>query len=311
MPQKLILPDDKEFAFTIIDDTDHGTVENLKPIYDLLERYGLKTTKTAWVRYPVEDLYWHATSTLENPEYLRYILELKSKGFEIAWHGPAGESSRREQVIDGMERFEALVGTKVTLHVNHQRNRDNLYWGAAQLPAWRRRGILKVNEQTSEGHVEGSPYFWGDIARQRIKYVRGNSYFEINTLKCDPYMPYYNPSFPYANAWFSCANGGNFPEFVKLLSNQNLNRLQKERGVCIMYTHLGSRPRLEDPTRWLDANGEVKPQFEEILANLQRRNGWYVPVSTLLDHLGGGRVHRLTRLQALRLQLLKYKYRSL
>ncbi|MGI6449930.1 MAG: hypothetical protein ACOX3R_06475 [Desulfitobacteriia bacterium] len=39
-------PDGKRFAFTIIDDNDNATVQNNKPIYDLLLALGMKTTKT-------------------------------------------------------------------------------------------------------------------------------------------------------------------------------------------------------------------------------------------------------------------------
>lgn len=44
-------PNNKKFAFTIIDDTDNGTVENTKPVYDFLYKKGIITTKTVWV-YP-------------------------------------------------------------------------------------------------------------------------------------------------------------------------------------------------------------------------------------------------------------------
>jgi hypothetical protein len=42
-------PNGKSFAFTIVDDTDEATVNNVKPIYDLLYELGFKTTKTVWL----------------------------------------------------------------------------------------------------------------------------------------------------------------------------------------------------------------------------------------------------------------------
>jgi hypothetical protein len=39
-------PGGKKFAFTIIDDTDNGTVSNLKPVYDLLNELGSNCTVT-------------------------------------------------------------------------------------------------------------------------------------------------------------------------------------------------------------------------------------------------------------------------
>jgi len=43
---KIAWPNGKRFAFTIVDDTDWAAVERVKPVYDLLARLGLKTTKT-------------------------------------------------------------------------------------------------------------------------------------------------------------------------------------------------------------------------------------------------------------------------
>ena len=45
----IVFPEGKRFAFSIVDDTDMATLERVKPIYEVLERYGLRTTKTVWV----------------------------------------------------------------------------------------------------------------------------------------------------------------------------------------------------------------------------------------------------------------------
>lgn len=44
----MLFPEQKRFAFSILDDTDDATVENVKPVYDTLMEYGFRTTKTAW-----------------------------------------------------------------------------------------------------------------------------------------------------------------------------------------------------------------------------------------------------------------------
>ncbi len=44
-------PLNKEFAFTIIDDTDNSNLENVETIYEYLKSKNIKTTKTVWV-YP-------------------------------------------------------------------------------------------------------------------------------------------------------------------------------------------------------------------------------------------------------------------
>ena len=45
-------PQGKSFAFTIVDDTDESTIENTKPVYDVLAGLGFRTTKTVWPLRP-------------------------------------------------------------------------------------------------------------------------------------------------------------------------------------------------------------------------------------------------------------------
>ena len=55
----------------------------------------------------------------------------------------------------------------------------------------------------------------------------------------------------------------------------HLDRLEAEGGACIMYTHFGLG-------FW---DGRIHPRFAESMSRLARRNGWFVPVSELLDYL--------------------------
>ena len=48
-PRAIAFPDGKRFAFSIVDDTDLTSLERVKPLYELLHRYGFRTTKTVWV----------------------------------------------------------------------------------------------------------------------------------------------------------------------------------------------------------------------------------------------------------------------
>jgi len=48
MIPKIKWPGGKDFAFTIFDDPDHDTVENVAAIYSFLDDLGLRTTKAVW-----------------------------------------------------------------------------------------------------------------------------------------------------------------------------------------------------------------------------------------------------------------------
>lgn len=275
----LTFPDGKRFAFTIVDDTDMATLERLRPVYATLERYGLRTTKTVWVLPPSDVA--NSTNTgdsLSDPAYRDFIVDLQRKGFEIALHGVRGGSSRRPDIIRGLDQFKSILGHDPRMQVNHSLNEDNLYWGGHLYSIWPYRvaGGLVIGHDFS-GHDEESEYFWGDVAKQRIDYVRRFTYPDTNVLDVVPMMPYHLDDKPYVNYWFATANGDRVLEFDELLKDENLDRLEREGGVCLVYAHLGAGS--------FNKNGGVDPRFEARVAAVARRNGWFVPASTILDFL--------------------------
>ncbi len=104
---ELTFPAGRRFAFTIMDDTDVATVANVTPMYRLLEDLGFRTTKTVWpVGCPEGSPDFGTSETLEDPDYLEFILDLQRRGFEIAYHGATMESSTRERTA---RAYEALL----------------------------------------------------------------------------------------------------------------------------------------------------------------------------------------------------------
>lgn len=289
-------PEGKRFAFTIVDDTDDATLAKVRPIYRLLAALGLRTTKTVWVFPATEDPKWRDVPTLEDPEYRAFIVGLQESGFEIALHGVRGTTSTRETIERGLARYADVLGRPPRIHVNHSKNADNLYWGEARLPGWRRAlGLHGNGPPASLGHEPRSPHFWGDLCRSRIDYVRGLTFSGIDTLAFDPYMPYHDHRYPLVNAWFSCSNGAEIGEFRRLLAPPNVRTLVEAGGASIVYTHFGTRGFVTD-------KGEVAEDVRAILVALAREDGWFRPASDILDHLRGGALRRLTPFQRLRIE---------
>jgi len=279
MTPLLSFPGGKRFAFTIIDDTDVATVENVAPIYRLLERLGMRTTKTVWpVGCPEGSKNFSSSETLEDPHYLEFVVDLQRRGFEIASHGATMESSSRERTISAFERFRSLLGHYAKVHANHSMNRENLYWGVRRLDDPLLRvlygRILGRSSGYYQGDQEGSPFYWGDLCHQHVTYVRNLTFNEINLLRINPSMPYQDPSRPLVRWWFSSADAEDCSEFNALLSPKNQARLEVEGGVCIVTTHLGKN---------FTAGGQVDPVTQERLEALARRPGWFPPVGELLD----------------------------
>lgn len=276
---KIEWPDGKRFAFTVFDDTDLATLKNVRPIYQFLEEHGLRTTKSVW---PLRgtDVTVNDGDTCEDKEYLEWLLKLKLSGFEIGYHMAASSTSDRQRTQLGLERFVQLFDESPTTMANHASCLENIYWGDSRLTGWRKKVynlITRFRYQGQfRGHIKGDPLFWGDLCNEKIKYVRGFVYPEINTLKVCSFMPYHDPLRPYVNYWFASSEGPNVNSFNQRLSERNQDKLEQEGGACIMYTHFGAG---------FFSDGQIHPRFAQLMSRISSKNGWFVPVSTLLDYL--------------------------
>jgi hypothetical protein len=269
-------PQQKQFAFTIVDDTDNATTTNIKPVYDLLYDLGLLTTKTVWA-YPSRNHF--EGQSLQDIDYLEFVKHIHGKGFDIQLHNVGSGNFLSEEVKAGIEFFKEKLGYYPSMQINHASNKDNLYWGNKRFGTflkWFYKCFISSRNSFS-GEVPQSDYFWGEEAKKHIKYIRNRVFNGINTLKYDPKMPYQEPHKNYSNYWFSSSDGHTVEEFTALISQKNVNKLVRERGVCIVYTHFSSD--------FVNAQGEVNPQFKERLEYLSRQNGWFVPANQILDYL--------------------------
>ena len=294
-------PGGKQFAFSIFDDTDDATIEYVRPIYELLERLGFRTTKTVWSLPYQGPSDYQGSDTLDDPEYASFVRALQERGFEIAFHGARMESSERAQISAALEVYRRTLGQYPSAYAAHGLNCDNLYWGVDRfrfrLWRWVYAALGDRHERRAEGHRSDSPFYWADLAERYLRYVRSFTYDELNLWNISSALPYRTAGTPGVRAFFPSAYADNVEEFVELLSPVRQARLERERGVCIVSTHFG---------KGFVRDGRVHPAVAELLASLSQRPGWFPPVSTLLDHLAdaqGGVVllegYRLFRLEGL------------
>jgi hypothetical protein len=274
--QRIEWPDNKDFAFTIIDDTDNSFIHNVEPAYRLLKECNILITKTVWL-FPPKDRFRGVS--LQDKDYLEFIRKLMNQGFEIAMHNVGSGVYTRDEIIQGIEEFKDLLGFYPYIHINHASNPDNLYWGYKRFVpplSWIFR--LFKSRRKYVGEDPNSECFWGDLAKARIRYIRNRAFGRINTHKCDPCMPYrVRSKDKYSNYWFSCSDGHTVHEFNDHVNEESIDSLEKEGGFCIVYTHFGYG--------FVDENGHLDRQFESSIQRLAGRNGWFVPVGQLLDFL--------------------------
>lgn len=274
-------PDNKRFAFSIFDDTDVATLEYIRPIYELLDRLGFRTTKSVWPLSYEGSSDYEGSATLEDSEYAKYVYLLQERGFEIGFHGARMESSERSEILRAFEAYQRTLGGYPSAYAAHAHNSDNLYWGVERFrfPLWRwLYGLAGGGEQTGEGHCTGSPFYWGDLAQQHLRYVRSFTYDALNLWKITTAIPYRTAGTPAVNAFFPSSFADNVEEFIDLLSPTRQMQLEQEGGLAIVGTHFG-KGFLRD--------GCVHPRVVELLTRLSQRPGWFQPVSTLLDYLAG------------------------
>jgi hypothetical protein len=272
-------PGGKQFAFTVFDDTDYATVDNIRPVYDFLANRGFRTTKSVWpIRGTREPICGGATC--EDDPYLEWIYGLRQQGFEIGYHMATYHSSYREETRAGLDRFASLFGSQAITMANHSGCEENIYWGSGRLTGVNR---LAYNLMTRfrfagkyRGEIEGDRFFWGDLCSERVRYVRNFVFGDLNCLKMCPWMPYHDPKRPFVRDWFASSEGPRVEPFLTALAEPNQDQLEAEGGACIMYTHFACG---------FYESGQLNARFQMLMDRLSRKNGWFVPVGTLLDYI--------------------------
>lgn len=91
-----------------------------------------------------------------------------------------------------MDFFNEKLGFYPSFHINHYSNLDNIYWGYErfQFILGNIFRIIYRDKRKFYGSDMKSEYFWGDICKSKIKYIKNYTFNDINTLKIDPLMPY-------------------------------------------------------------------------------------------------------------------------
>jgi hypothetical protein len=267
----------KSFAFTIIDDPDSQTLETGRRVYSFLAENGFRTTKLVWPIRGTGTPSDHGTCC-DDPEYAQWVQELQAQGFEIGFHNATSHTSPRAETERGLDTFKQLFGANPGVLATHYYSQEALHWGDQRVTGGMRLlyNLLTFgrNRGRYHGHESNHPYFWGDLCKERIKYARNFTFAEINTLKACPYMPYHDPLRPYVNYWFSASEGSDLATFLERIAEDSQDRLEQEGGLSIVYTHFGHH---------YVKDGTLSPRFQELMQRLSARNGWFVPVSAVLD----------------------------
>ncbi|MAT38949.1 MAG: hypothetical protein CL946_05025 [Ectothiorhodospiraceae bacterium] len=268
-------------GFSITDDTDRATYQQVKIVYDHLRDIGFPVTKTVWSFEPQEPCgvppmheEREETALLVHDEYFQYCKQLASEGFEICSHGASGGNNPREFTLESLELLQQEFGQTDT-YIQHSKNACNLYYEekVANDPVF--RFLLKLYSRNKcFGEVEGSKYFWGDVCRERIKQIRLFRTRNTNTLAVNPSMPYYDANKPYVRSWFAATRRA----FADCATSDAIDKLKRENGLTVLYQYLRSYADLD--------TNRVTDEFHQGTKRLVDDGEiWLAPVRDTLDRL--------------------------
>ena len=284
IPVKLLwTPHPYRGGFAILDHPDGATLERVRAVYDYLDSMGVRTTKTLWAFEPegpsgippLPELVLEGV-TLESRAYRDYCVRLARGGFELALHGASAGNNRRGRTCAAFDRLERELGAAARTYVCHAKNAENPYWQgkavvggplrwAANLAGWRHR---------CSGEDPASPYYWGDVCRERVRYMRLFRTPEINTLGANPSMPYFEREKPCVRGWFTATDRSldraTRPDALALLAHEN--------GLCVSRQHLA---RHANP-----GGSGVTEEFDRAMRRLREAPDlWVDTAGTMLDRL--------------------------
>lgn len=233
-------PDTYHAGVAISDDPDNCSMSAFRKMYDFLLDINFPVTRAMWVKPNDEftgtpSLYVSFYSPLLcDPVCLAFCRTLKQQGFEICLHGASCGNNTRQDMIAALEFVDRTLGCS-SCYICHSKNAENLYWDNKTVDAVWLRGIVGLySRNRCFGDTMNSRYFWGDICKKSIKYIRLFRTTMTNTLKFNPSMPYHVFDKPYVNYWFSATKG----YLPRIVSQENIDRLCLENGCSILYQYL-------------------------------------------------------------------------
>lgn len=220
----------KKFILVLTNDPDHGKTEHYKKIFDRFNKLGLKWTVAVFNHIENDNsrlakhCYKGETNSLEDKKYREFILELRSQGHEIAWHGYSQISNSRDKFIKGLEEFKEIFGHYPFTYIEHGGH-----------PQTHNLEIVKKETLDIEGKNSQSQFYVEDLIKEKITLIWTQKYL------LDEYFSF----LPLEQA-FEEKDGITFLKrqkmwFLRKIVEQYKKKNKKPQGVFVGYTHIGYR----------------------------------------------------------------------
>jgi peptidoglycan/xylan/chitin deacetylase (PgdA/CDA1 family) len=283
-----LFPDGRRFAFTIVHDADSGYSRRLQPLFEVFDELELKITATVfmfWANWAENGDIWREWNEqgqdnggffapkavpLTDEKEREFYLRLAAGGHEIGMHTPSDTSDTRHETVRAFEYFKAIFGHYPKVYTEHA-------------------GSHNKEAQANEGSNQGSPYYNTDLLNHYGPWIwlddqwglpdrRHERFYDLLAANGSPFNASSVKRYGVAKTFLRTGRWkeGDGDGFLRWYSEDNIDLLEKHRGLALVYTHLNEK--------WLDPETrQMRAAIKDRLRYLASKNGWFVPAGVILD----------------------------
>ena len=288
-----LYPNGHAFAFTIVHDADSAYSRRLAPLFEVFDRLGFRISVTAfpfwaeWAKNGKIWSQWHRTDReffapkavpLTDKNERDFYEQLATRGHEVGMHSPSDTSDTRKDLTRAFEYFKQVFGSYPKVYVEHSSTSNK-------------------EAQSNEGANPASIYYNTDLLNHYGPWIwvdgpgalpdqKQEQFYDIIAANGSPFSRFaleqygIKKGFMRTGKWNEATGDG----FLQWYSEKNIDSLEKNRGMALVYTHLDSK--------WLDPETRrIRSSIENRLRYLASKHGWFAPAGTILDRAQA--IHRL------------------
>lgn len=291
-----LYPNGYEFAFTIVHDADSAYSQRLAPLFEAFDKLGFKITATAfafWAEWARDGKIWSEWNKssdkdsrffapkavpLTDKNEREFYRALAARGHEIGMHSPSDTSDTRKDLIRAFEYFKQVFGSYPRVYVEHSSTSNK----EAQSNEGSNPASIYYNTDLLNHY---GPWIWVD-GPGALQDQKHEQFYDIMAANGSPFSRFalerygIKKGFMRTGKWKEATGDG----FLQWYSEKNIDSLEKNRGMALVYTHLDSK--------WLDPQTrKIRSSIENRLRYLASKHGWFASAGTILDRAQA--VHRL------------------
>jgi hypothetical protein len=285
-----LYPSGHTFAFTIVHDADSAYSQRLAPLFEQFDALNIKITATLfvfWADWAHQGGIWSTWDRIQDPAKKllapksvplvdggerAFYLNLAARGHEIGMHTPSDTSDTTEQLERAFKYFTQVFGHPPTVYVEHSQasNRETFEnEGENSQSSYYSLATLKLYH----------PWVWVD-GPLGLPPSDASRYYDLIASNGAPFSDegarryHYEKVFSRTGKWRLSDGDG----FLREYSESNIDDLERNRGIALVYTHLDSK--------WLDSDTrKMRAPLAERLRYITSKNGWFVPAGAILDRV--------------------------